>query len=514
MRVAICVIGKCENRYIREFILYHTKMVGVDKIFLYDNNDIDGEHFEDVISDLIDDELVEITDYRGRKICQLQAYNECYEKYGAQYDWIAFIDCDEFISFNAKSTYRSIKDFLGNDKFDGFDAVYLNWLIFDDNGNVRYEPKPVIERFAQPMLPINKCITYSFPENYHVKTFARGGKEIRFSQTPHVPSNGIRACNAVGQEVDSMSPFQPFVYSTAFLRHYTTKTIEEFLDIKVKRGFADTPDEIAREHLTIDKFFKCNEKTEDKLKFAEQFMNGADVDIFVCTHKDFKIPVNNSAYKIIDARKINGDVAENGLDGSFYSEFMVYKYVAENLKLKKYVGFCHYRKYFSFLDDIPNMDDIFKNFDCVSATVLKFDTNCMEQYGSCHNVKDLEIVGGIIAEKYPEYKTGFDLFTNGNLMIPCNMFIMRSEDFRDYIKFVFDVLDDYLDVVGLDIWKRIDDNKEEYLHGSEMNRRKEYQYRIGGYLGERLTNVFIMAKFKKIKMYDIVYTENESSYKP
>ena len=59
-RVCPYTLGKQENRYIREFV-EHYKNYGVDKIYLYDNNDIKGEKFEDVINDYIEKEIVEIT---------------------------------------------------------------------------------------------------------------------------------------------------------------------------------------------------------------------------------------------------------------------------------------------------------------------------------------------------------------------------------------------------------------------------------------------------------------------
>ena len=51
--ICICTLGKKENRYIREFVTHYEKY-GVDKIYLYDNNDINGERFEEVIKDYID----------------------------------------------------------------------------------------------------------------------------------------------------------------------------------------------------------------------------------------------------------------------------------------------------------------------------------------------------------------------------------------------------------------------------------------------------------------------------
>ena len=49
IKTAICVIIKQENRYIQEFVDYYKKL-NINKIFLYDNNDINGEHLEGILS--------------------------------------------------------------------------------------------------------------------------------------------------------------------------------------------------------------------------------------------------------------------------------------------------------------------------------------------------------------------------------------------------------------------------------------------------------------------------------
>lgn len=66
LKVCVCTLGKQENRYIREFV-EHYKEYGVDKIFLYDNNNINGEKFEEVIKDYIEKGFVEIINFRGKK---------------------------------------------------------------------------------------------------------------------------------------------------------------------------------------------------------------------------------------------------------------------------------------------------------------------------------------------------------------------------------------------------------------------------------------------------------------
>ena len=90
-KVCICTLGKEENKYIREFVIYYEKL-GVDKIFLYDNNDKENEHFEEVIKDYIDNGFVEIFDWRGVEKPHLKAINDCYIRNNIYYDWLIFYD--------------------------------------------------------------------------------------------------------------------------------------------------------------------------------------------------------------------------------------------------------------------------------------------------------------------------------------------------------------------------------------------------------------------------------------
>ena len=63
-KVCLCMICKLENLYIKEFIEHYRKL-GYNHIFIYDNNDIDGERFEDVIQKEIDEGFITIINYRG-----------------------------------------------------------------------------------------------------------------------------------------------------------------------------------------------------------------------------------------------------------------------------------------------------------------------------------------------------------------------------------------------------------------------------------------------------------------
>ena len=59
MKIALCAIAKNENLYIREWVEYYMKL-GFSNIILYDNNNINGECFEEVINDYIESGFVKI----------------------------------------------------------------------------------------------------------------------------------------------------------------------------------------------------------------------------------------------------------------------------------------------------------------------------------------------------------------------------------------------------------------------------------------------------------------------
>ena len=146
LSVAICVIAKEENLYIKEFI-NHYKKLGVKKIFLYDNNELNGENFNDILNDEIRNKFIEIIDYRGKISPQRISYNDCFMKNKNKYDWIAFYDVDEFLYI--ENNYN-INKFLSQKKFNNCSSILINWKYYGDNNNIYYEPKKLKKRFIKP----------------------------------------------------------------------------------------------------------------------------------------------------------------------------------------------------------------------------------------------------------------------------------------------------------------------------------------------------------------------------
>lgn len=116
--IALVCIAKNEDLYLSEWINYHYKL-GFDHIFIYQNDwrwnvsvRHPGAHYLEM----------------DGPCQQISAYNDFLKTYGKNYEWVAFLDVDEFLVLKK---HDSAKRFLRS--FDGAPAVGINWALFGDN---------------------------------------------------------------------------------------------------------------------------------------------------------------------------------------------------------------------------------------------------------------------------------------------------------------------------------------------------------------------------------------------
>lgn len=270
-KIALCCIAKMENDYIRFFVEYY-RALHFDTIFIYDNNDPDGECFEDVIGDYISSGFVKIIDYRGKKQAQLMAYQNCYDTYNKQYDWIAFFDCDEFLTFAGGTA--DVHVFFSRKEFCHYHVMHINWKVYGDNDLLDNDGRNVVERFKDPVMPLDiKSPGNSVPENNHVKSIVRGGLAAVQWVSVHTPyCKFCHCCDPQGHPIDMNSPFNNFDYTIVYLRHYSTKTVGEWIKNKMKRGIPDRSEDNWRNILNLDFFFRFNKKTKEKIEYAEKLL--------------------------------------------------------------------------------------------------------------------------------------------------------------------------------------------------------------------------------------------------
>lgn len=275
MKTLLCAIARMENTYIREWVEYY-KNIGFTNICLYDNNYDGEEHFEDVIFDYIDSGFVILKDYRNKSVCQLDAYTECYAEYGSQYDWIAFFDCDEFLTLKE---HKNVSQYLSEDVFNDFCVIRVNWQIYGDNDMLYNDGRRVLDRFTVP-LPKNRKTHGGANNNYQFKSILRGGQKIKVDEkggfiftSPHT-TNLLPVCDNAGHELpDFISLYTPN-YEWTCLKHFITKTASEYCN-KIKRGYPDKNNddlEYKINDLIKNVFFTNNKPTPGKVKiFKDEF---------------------------------------------------------------------------------------------------------------------------------------------------------------------------------------------------------------------------------------------------
>jgi hypothetical protein len=248
------------------------------------------------------------------------------------------------------------------------------------------------------------------------------------------------------------------------------------------------------------------------------------LDIFVFTHRTPDFLPTNKCYKLValecDKDKVKSNletiICSNNKENIFnferaYSEGSRIHYIWKNIELKEYVGTAHYRRFFDFMDDIPNLDEIFKTHD---AILPKFNlwSNIEEQYSDVHNIKDLYTVIDIINDIYPEYyETALNCLKSYDFNL-CNIFIMKKEMFNKYCEFVFSILDEFNKRMGfktdLDVFNWVANNIDEYCSNKiGMINSIPYQARIQAFLMERIGNIFYKKNFKNPYLVELVITE-------
>lgn len=260
MRTALIAIGRRENQYAREWVSHHLAL-GFDHIYIYDNNHDGEEMFIDVLMDFIDQGRVVIIDYRNRERAQRAAYNDAYARLSPRYDWLAFFDFDEFLCLPSCSTNgtAALSSFLATIPTD-YHAVMIPWLMMTDSGLVRNDFRPLMERFTESTTrgeQQGKCI---------IRTGITGA---RFTKSVHVPYTPVLRCCNPRLQPTAQHRLQPQDTTVAYLKHFSTKTIEEWLTNKWQKGAAGCSYEKFRSQYA-DYFFRINDRTPEKEEFIRE----------------------------------------------------------------------------------------------------------------------------------------------------------------------------------------------------------------------------------------------------
>mgnify|MGYP002512011284 CR=1 FL=1 len=226
--------------------------------------------------------------------------------------------------------------------------------------------------------------------------------------------------------------------------------------------------------------------------------------IFICTHTDFEPVVRNKVYEVVDVRKF-GD-KEKGVPGPFYSELLHMYKISKRKNLPKYIGFVQYRKYFSFLDNLPDIAAVIEKHGMITPAPVDLRMPMRDQWATWGNVEDLDIATEIVNEKYPEFAKAWNANLQKTSMHPGSLHVMKTDDWKEMVAVAWDVTNEYLKRIGGDIDKRIEANPEKYHIGQYEFTDQPNERRVGGNICERIVSAWADWKYPNAAQYKLVIT--------
>ena len=261
IKIALCTMGKRENLYAKEFIDYYIKL-GIDSIFIYDDNNLDSEKISDVI-DLSYKKYVTIYETKNKKIFnQSDAFTDCYLKNKQNFNWFLMVDMDEFLYIKNDK----LKKYLQSKVFNKCDFIKFHWLHPSDNNHLHYENKSLFERFKKP-----------YKKSIFIKSMVRGNiKNLKYwVHSPYISPFKNISCNNIGKIINDKNiniEFQSNInVKKAYIIHFNYKSTEEYIN-KYKRGYSNWFEDRLSDFLDIKikDYFRDNEITINKIDFFER----------------------------------------------------------------------------------------------------------------------------------------------------------------------------------------------------------------------------------------------------
>lgn len=156
------------------------------------------------------------------------------------------------------------------------------WKQFTDGGLTRvtkgdYSVKRFKEYIDENLIRKYPNITrYAYLDSMQTKAFIRGGLGDIKIDSPHgcLKDGRIKTCNPVGMKCDNWIRIDKPTWKFACLNHYRFKTMEEFINLKMKRLWPTRYQNGGKGFLNKDLFFQFNRSTKEKRKLFDEIMKG------------------------------------------------------------------------------------------------------------------------------------------------------------------------------------------------------------------------------------------------
>jgi hypothetical protein len=241
---------KNDHEYIHEWLNHH-RSIGFNHFFIYDNESTPAyKDLGDDVTIILWDEnqyfllhppikdiesfppeqreyinLSELVNhhspnYPKRHNRQYKAYQHCLNNYGDNYDWIAFIDADEFIMLGENETLQNILQECDNEKNIG--QLLLQWRMFSSSGH-KIKQANVLESYTE-WFPDYQYKPIVKPSVTYAVSFIH-----LFTLYPY-----YRSVNENKQLIHRHGSYPTHSSNRIWINHYWGKSRQDFEETKLK----------------------------------------------------------------------------------------------------------------------------------------------------------------------------------------------------------------------------------------------------------------------------------------
>lgn len=222
---AVALFVKDEIYDIAGWISWYVSL-GFEKIYIYDDHSTDGTYEVCLAASSIYDIEVFRTDIKKETNFfwrQRDSYFDACRRACGKYEWIALLDCDEYISLDG---YQSINDFLN--KFENFNGIALNWCIYGSSSRVIKDHIPVYDAFIAHS-------NYDFGDNRLVKSIIRPNNcNFQYTDPHRFYMNNECYADSLCDVFDWQGSTKNVLWEGARVNHYICRSMEHYVS-RIKR---------------------------------------------------------------------------------------------------------------------------------------------------------------------------------------------------------------------------------------------------------------------------------------
>ena len=248
MRLAVCTIQMNRGRWLREWFSFHYLM-GVRKFYFFAHRCTDDTHAQILqLQQVFDITAFVMPEDVDRP--QLVAYRHVYTHFDHEFDWIAYLDGDEFLFSPSNPDLRETLEGFSYYKISG---VCAYWACYGSSGHIEEPDGLVISNYKWRH-------RLDAPVNRHVKSIVMGrqGQYFDVAGNAHIFKTRHGLIDENGRSItQGLTEYEP-THARLRINHYVVQSRSYFLNQKKRSGAPDAGRDLVRP----DSWWDDNDKNE------------------------------------------------------------------------------------------------------------------------------------------------------------------------------------------------------------------------------------------------------------